>query len=112
LSAAAPARRGPLTAHLLSIYDEYLSSYRDRSAICDPADGKKLVGMGAALGSVFIVGGRIAGTWRRTIDKRTVRIELTPFRKLRKDDKRAVAAAAERFTRFMGEHHTLELRFA
>ena len=68
-------------AHLLSIYDEYISSYRDRSAICDPAYGKRLVGMGAALAYVIVVDGRIVGTWRRTIAKREVRIELTPEQK-------------------------------
>ncbi len=66
-------RSGDGRAHLLSIYDEYISSYRDRSAICDPAFGKRLVGMGAALAYVIVVDGWIAGTWQRSVEKRTVK---------------------------------------
>lgn len=108
-SAGPPAKvgSGPPTAHLLSIYDEYISSYRDRSAICDPADGKRLVGMGAALGYVLVVGGRIAGTWRRTISGQSVAIELTRFRSLRRGEERAVAGAARRFAGFLGASEVL-----
>lgn len=106
------ARRGPPIAHLLSIYDEYVSSYKDRSAMASAEDGKRLVGMGNALGYVFLVDGRIAGTWSRALAPRSVRIQLTAFRKLTRAEQRAVVAAATRFTRFIGREHVLDLGLA
>ena len=115
-SAPAPAgrragkqRRGPV-AHLLSIYDEYLSSYRDRSALCQPAYGKRLVGQGSALAYVFLIDGWVAGTWRRELGRRAVNLQLTPFRRLAAAEARAVRAAAARFVRFQGAEHELVLR--
>jgi hypothetical protein len=104
-----PRRRGPPAVQLLSIYDEYVSSYRDRSATCEPAAAKRLVGMGNALAYVVLVNGRIAGTWKRTLEKSTVRIEVTPFRKLRASERKALAAAATRFTRFHGRNRVTTL---
>jgi hypothetical protein len=106
-----PVGPSPARAHLLSIYDEYISSYRDRSAMGDPADAKKLVGMGNALAYVLIVDGRIAGTWRRSLSRKAVHLEVTPFRKLRRMDENAVLAAATRYVRFVGEDHALDLKF-
>ena len=98
--------------HLLSIYDEYISSYRDRSAICEPAYGKRLVGMGNALAYVIVMDGRIAGTWKRSLSRDTVHIHLTPFRKLGRAEKQAAAAAAERLVRFVGGEKTLDWQIA
>jgi hypothetical protein len=106
---APPPRRRATTAHLLSIYDEYVSSYRDRSAICEPAHGRRLVGLGNALAYIVIVDGKVIGTWRRTIDARTVHVRVTPFRPLSAAERRAVAAAAARFTRFVGDGQVLDL---
>jgi hypothetical protein len=100
--AAARHRSVAPVAHLLSIYDEYISSYRDRSAICAPAYGKRLVGMGAALGYVVVLDGQIVGTWRRTFTPREVELEVTPFRRFSAAEQEAVSAAAQRFAGFVG----------
>jgi hypothetical protein len=110
--AATRRRSGGLRAHLLSIYDEYISSYRDRSAICAPVYGKRLVGMGSALAYVLAVDGQIVGTWRRTFAKRVVRMEVTPFRKLTVPEKEADREATGRFLRFLGKDWVLESRSA
>jgi hypothetical protein len=107
--ARARVRAGDGRAHLLSIYDEYVSSYRDRSAICDPAFAKRLAGMGAALAYVIVVDGWIVGTWQRSVEKKRVRIELSPFRKLKGVEEDACRDAAARFVRFLGEELELAL---
>ena len=102
-------RRGPAAARLISVYDEYISSYRDRSAICDPDHGRRLMGMGNALGYLVLLDGRVAGTWKRAIATRTVEVQVTPFRRLTATERRAIATAAGRFAAFLGRQLVLAL---
>jgi hypothetical protein len=98
-------RAAPLAspaAHLLSIYDEYISGYKDRSAIVAPGHAKKLVGMGNALTAVIAVDGRIVGTWKRTLTARVVTVETRPFEPLGKREQAAVSAAAGRYAKYLG----------
>jgi hypothetical protein len=88
------------TAHLLSIYDEYISSYKDRRAIVSPEHGARLIGQGNALSAVLVIGGQIVGTWKRTLSKKAVVIRIRPFRRLARAEKEAVRRAAEEYGRF------------
>jgi YHS domain-containing protein len=90
------------TAFLLSVYDEYISGYKDHSAIVDAKHGAKLIAMGNALNYVVVVGGQIVGTWKRTLSKDAVLIEANLFRPLTQPEKRAVASAADLYGRFVG----------
>jgi hypothetical protein len=89
------------TAHLLSIYDEYISGYKDRSAIVDAGHAAKLSALGNALSYVIIVEGRIVGTWKRTLGKGAVVIETNLFTRLTRAEKRAIAEAAQRYGEFL-----------
>ena len=71
-----PPRPPSPTAYLLSIYDETIIGYKDRSAIVNEEDGGKLGTMGNALQNVIVIDGRIVGTWRRMFGKDTLGIEL------------------------------------
>lgn len=95
-------KRSQAVAHLLSIYDEYFSSYKDRGAIIGAADGKQLVAMGNALTGVVLVDGAIVGTWKRVQRKQTVNVDISPLRKLLVREKLAVVQTAERFAEFNG----------
>jgi len=92
-------------AHLLPNFDEYLVAYRDRSAalhpgqVYDPAD----FAFGSILSNVVLVGGRVRGSWRRTGERRSVRIELRLPGDLRPAERRAVEVAAEEARRFYAE---------
>lgn len=77
--------RSSRTAHLLSIYDEYISGYKDRSAIVASRHD-----------------GQIVGTWRRTLSAKAVNIETRLFDPLRRAGNQAVAAAARRYGEFLG----------
>jgi hypothetical protein len=105
----APPRRRPPVAHLLSIYDEYISSYRDRAGIREPADARRLVGKGNALAYVVILDGQVAGTWRRSIGKGAVRVQVAPFRRLTRPQRNAVETAAQRYAEFLGAGLELKL---
>jgi hypothetical protein len=88
-------------AYLLSIYDEYISGYKDRSALGDAEVGAKLSALGNALTYVIVVEGQIVGTWKRTLTKAAAVIETNIFRRLTKAEQRAVAGAAQRYGAFL-----------
>ncbi len=71
-SGAPPPAAGART-HLLHTYDEYIS-YRDRSAIHDPARGALFT-----FDHLLVVDGRIVGTWKRTLAKGGVTVTTSPF---------------------------------
>jgi hypothetical protein len=85
------------TTHLLSIYDEYISGYKDRSAIIEESCAAKLWALGNALSYIIVVDGQIVGTWKRTIGKGAVVIESKIFRRLTKTEYRAIAVAAQQY---------------
>jgi Winged helix DNA-binding domain len=86
----------------LSVYDEYISGYKDRSAIVDAKHATKLIAMGNALNYVIVVSGQIVGTWRRALSEETVVIETNLFRPLTQTEHRAVTSAADQYGRFVG----------
>ena len=88
-------------ACLLSIYDEYVSGYKDRSAMGGAAVGAKLVAMGNALTSIIVLDGQIVGTWKRAIGKETVTIVADLFNRLSTGENRALAAAARRYGEYL-----------
>lgn len=101
LVAPAQPASGP-RAYLLSVYDEYISSYRDHSAIVGPEHGRRLVAQGNALAWVIVLDGRIVGTWRRVLRRDGVRVDATPFVPLSSRDRKALDAAVERYGRHLG----------
>jgi len=89
------------TAYLLSVYDEYITGYKDRSMIGEAELIAKLFTMGNALNYIIVLDGDIVGTWKRTLTKHEVTIESNVFTPLTKAQKRAVATAAQRYGAFL-----------
>ena len=97
-----PAEVPSPTVHLLPDYDEYTVGYADRSMIFDSANTQKLDSRMSELAQyVIVVDGLIAGTWKRTIKRSEVVIELVRFRDLTKAEEKALADAAERYGKFL-----------
>lgn len=90
------------TVHLLSIYDEYIASYKGWEQIVDPVVGKALVALGNALTHVVLLDGRIVGSWRRDFRKSVVVIEVKLLGRLADAELEALAAAADRYAAFFG----------
>ncbi len=102
---------GP-SAFLLSVYDEYVLSYKDRSAFSEGRIFEKLMTMGNALTAVIIFRGKIVGTWKRRIIKAAhVEIELNPFVKLDPDEKEAFEKAVGRYGQFMMTSTSIALTY-
>jgi hypothetical protein len=68
--------------------------------------GQRLSETGPPASSIFypaiVLDGRVAGTWKRTIAKGSVRITLSPFAPLKKKERQVIAVAAERYGAFLG----------
>lgn len=89
--------------YLLPGFDEFVLGYRDRSAVLNPqfADAICPGGNGMFM-STIVSDGRIIGTWRRTVKKKTVEIAFESFRPLHAEEIDALAQAAERYGAFLG----------
>jgi hypothetical protein len=92
----------PPAALLLSVYDEYTIAYNDRSDISEARAVERMVKMGSAQTSVIILGGRVAGAWKRAVRKDAVEIRLSPFRRLTVAEREALEAQVDRYGRFIG----------
>jgi hypothetical protein len=90
------------TVYLLPGFDEYLLSYRDRSGSLDAVHAKTLNAGGGVLSPTIVVEGRVVGTWKRTFKKDTVVITISPFASLSQAQNRALSAAVERYSGFVG----------
>jgi len=89
------------TAHLISIFDEYISGYRDRSAIMSAARASRLYRLGPAGIYIVVVNGVVVGHWARRFGKGTVRVRIQLYERLGQAERRAVKASAEAFGAFM-----------
>ena len=90
-------------AYLLPNYDEYTVGYKDRSAIFDGAHSDKLSAFRESiLTQTILIGGEIAGTWKRTIKKNEVIVEAAPFMTLKKAETQAITSAIEGYGKFLG----------
>jgi hypothetical protein len=93
-----PAR----AVHLLPAFDEYVLGYRDRDLMLDHRFAERLApGSNGMFQPAVVAGGRIVGTWKRTITKRGVVVEARPFERLSETRLRGVSAAARRYAAFL-----------
>jgi DNA glycosylase AlkZ-like len=93
-------RTTPPSLHLLPNYDEYLIAYKDRQLALD--EGKPLPSGMDPYAYYLITNGRLRGTWRRVVDSKRVRVNVTTFRALTRDEKTALEAETARFGAFLG----------
>jgi hypothetical protein len=94
LPSAEPCSEG----FLLPTFDEYLVGY-------DGFDRARRGGQdesAVAFLSPLVIGGRIVGSWRRTFSQGEVVVEVAPFDPLTAGEAEAVAAAARRYSEFLG----------
>lgn len=94
--------------YLLPGFDEFVLGYKDRSAVLEPQFANAICpGGNGMFMSTIVIEGRIVGTWKRTLKKKTVEIALEPFRPLHADEMDVLAEAAERYGAFIGLPPTL-----
>lgn len=85
------------TCFLMPVYDEYGMSYKDRSALLNPAIDSKLYPI---FNNLFIMDGKVAGGWRRTVQPKNIEVETVPFIKLNKKQEQALKKAVKEYKEF------------
>ena len=89
-------------SYLLPNFDEYIIGYSDRSAIFD---GSYASGLDARHNPLFqhtiVMDGRIAGTWKRTLQKSKIIVFVKPFVKLDNSKQECLRKAAIEYGRFL-----------
>lgn len=96
--------------NLLPAFDEYLISYKNRSAAITHDHHSKAVSNNGIFRPVIVVNGQISGLWKRTIKKDAALIELDHFRPHNQEELCLIEKAAEAFGKFSGKK--VELNFA
>jgi len=85
--------------YLLSIFDEFIMGYKDRSSIMVFKNKSKPSSV-FRYGNMIIFDGQIIGTWKRTIKKHCIDLEYDFFDNLNKTQSKAFAKAIHRFEEF------------
>jgi hypothetical protein len=92
----------PGTAYLLPNYDEYIVSYKDRSATITAKNINLADPRGTIFNHTLILNGQIEGIWKRAFKKDTLELEIIPFKKLSIANVNAVEKAAKKYADFLG----------
>ena len=88
------------SVYLLPAFDEFLISYKNRSAVITKADHKKAISDNGIFRPVVLVNGQISGLWKRTLKKDSVLIESDYFRPHNKTEEHLLFSAAKSFGHF------------
>ena len=90
-------------AHLLPAFDEFIISYRDRSAALADEHFRKMISSNGIFRPVIVVNGQVAGLWKRTIKKDSAIVETGFFKQPDKTTRRLIEQAVFRYERFLGK---------
>jgi hypothetical protein len=88
---------------LLPAFDEFIISYKDRSAPLALENHKQAISNNGIFRPVLVVNGQVKGLWKRAISKNKVLIELNLFSPLQKNIKKLVEEKVATFGSFLGK---------
>ena len=89
------------SVNLLPAFDEFLISYRDRTASLHIDHHKKSISNNGIFWPVIVTNGQVTGTWKRTIKNEKAIIETEFFNPKSKTNIKLIQNAAERFGKFL-----------
>jgi hypothetical protein len=96
-----PSEAPTETAHLLPAFDEFLIAYTDRGASITAEAHRRAVSSNGIFWPIIVVNGQVAGTWKRTIKKDTVRVEIELFQPVSPETMSQIETAAHRYGLFV-----------
>lgn len=86
---------------LLPAFDEFLISYKDRSASLTFKHNNKAVSNNGIFRPIVVVNGTVTGIWKRTFNKEKVVMEASFFEKQWKEQMQMIEKAAVNFGKFV-----------
>ncbi|MCE6992324.1 winged helix DNA-binding domain-containing protein [Dyadobacter sp. CY323] len=87
---------------LLPGFDEYILGYTDRNPVVDKIHAPKIIpGKNGVFAPTIISNGKVEGTWKRTLVKDAVQMNLSPFGKLSLAKKKAIEVQCKEFAKFL-----------
>jgi len=92
---------GKTSVHLLPAYDEFLISYKDRSASLTLTNTPKAISNNGMFHPIIVVNGQVMGLWKRAVKKDTVIVEADFFQSPNKTDRRKIEEQAFKYGRFL-----------
>lgn len=91
------------SVYLLPAFDEYLLGYKERGVVLDPQHVQKVIpGKNGMFNPVIVVDGQVAGTWKRSLKKKSVELAFSPFAPLTEAQQQAILNEAQRYADFLG----------
>ncbi|HEY8399837.1 MAG TPA: winged helix DNA-binding domain-containing protein [Cytophagaceae bacterium] len=100
---------------LLPAYDEFLISYKDRSASLAPDHQKKTISNNGIFYPVIVVNGQVEALWKRTIKKDKVVIEIKPLpakeNSITLSIQKAINQAAEHYKYFLKSVNSIQINY-
>jgi len=86
--------------HVLPAFDEFLISYKDRSASLILKEFNKVISSNGIFRPFLILNGQVIGIWRRVSKKEKIIIETTPLLSFKAETKKMIEEAFLNFERF------------
>jgi hypothetical protein len=105
------AKRTVRTAYLLSVYDEFVSGYKDRHAAVTDDIAARLRALGNALTHILVIGDQVVGSWKPELKKGTVHVRASPLIALSGAETQALAKAARKYGEFLAREARLRIEF-
>jgi hypothetical protein len=96
---------------LLPAFDEFIISYKDRSASLPFANHNKTVSNNGIFRPVIVVNGQVSGIWKRTIKKDKVIVETDLFAQPDKTTKNLIEKASIQFGGFLEKKTEIHHKF-
>lgn len=92
---------GSYEVHLLPGFDEFVLGYKDRTSILAEKYAPLIVpGNNGVFRPTVVVGGQIAGTWKRVVKKGVIEVEATPFTRFSASTRSQIERLAARYQEF------------
>jgi hypothetical protein len=86
-------------ALLLPTFDEFLIGY---SGFDKGRDGNRVFGEKGSFLAPIVIDGKVGGSWRHSLGKKMLTLELSPFEPLNAELEQSVLVAARRYAEFLG----------
>ncbi|MDH6354232.1 hypothetical protein M2132_000559 [Dysgonomonas sp. PH5-45] len=91
----------PQIAHLLPSFDEYLISYKDRTAVLDMEHHPKAFTNFGIFYPVVMHRGQIIGNWKKSVKKNSINLDIKTFEPDTPVNKNMLESAKNKYRKFM-----------